>query len=110
MSKYQSISDLAGNKDNLVEIQSNFSQSFSEELEKLKTQAIEAAGVNSGNLMETFKQMSEELRRQGEANRQMFESMLRGDDKEATVKLLSDLVREQRTANDISQKILKTNF
>lgn len=110
MSKLNFLTDLVGGKSNLAEIQNNIGQGFDAELEKIKSQVLESTNANNAVMAEMVKQMSDELRKQGEANRQIFENMLRGDDDTVTIKLLNDLVREQKTANDISQKILKTSY
>lgn len=94
MSKYQAIMDMLGNKNGLEDVATNISQTFAKELENIKNNAISAAGPNADAMLQAFKDMTEELRRQGDANKSLFESML----------------REQEESNDISSKILQASM
>jgi hypothetical protein len=70
---------------------SNVSPEFNKELENIKSQAMASAGPGGEAMLAAFNQMTAELRAQAEANRSLFEAMLRG----------------QATGNDIQSKLLK---
>ena len=68
----------------------NISPDSAQSMEDIKSRAVASAGADAGAMLTAFKQMSDDLRAQGEANRSLFESMLRA----------------QTTSNDIQNKML----
>lgn len=89
MSKYQFVMDQV--KDRLGA--TNASPDFTQEAEAMKNRAMAAGGADAAAMLSAFRQMGEELRRQGEANLGMLENMLRA----------------QETSNSINQKILQVS-
>lgn len=87
MSKYNFLAEMLGDKF----AENNTSDGAAKELEDIKSRAMASAGPGAEAMLAAFTQMSAELRAQGEANRSLFEAMLRG----------------QTTSNDIQGKILK---
>ena len=87
MSKYNSLTEMLTDKF----AENNVSASAKQELEDLKSRAMASAGPGAEAMLTAFNQMGAELRAQGEANRSLFESMLRA----------------QNNSNDIQSKMLR---
>jgi hypothetical protein len=85
MSKSNLLLDQAKNK--LAE--TTVSSDAKQNIDDIKSRAVTSVG-NAAEMLEVFKQMSDDLKAQGEANRSLFEAMLRG----------------QSTSNDIQSKML----
>jgi hypothetical protein len=87
MSKFKFLTEMLTDKFT----ENNTSASAKQELEDIKSRAMTGAGPGAEAMLTAFNQMGAELRAQGEANRSLFEAMLRG----------------QSTSNDIQNKMLR---
>ena len=87
MSKYNLITEMLTDKF----AENNVSASAKQELEDIKSRAMSGTGTNGDAMLTAFNQLGAELKAQGEANRSLFEAMLRG----------------QTTSNDIQNKMLR---
>ena len=87
MSKYNLLTKMLTDKFT----ENNTSASAKQELEDIKSRAMTGAGPGAEAMLTAFNQLGAELKAQGEANRSLFEAMLRG----------------QTTSNDIQNKMLR---
>lgn len=95
-----------------VEIRgSGFNESINQdalaEMDRFKQEAMEKNTSQIAEITGAVINMVDEVRKQGDATRVLFESILRGDNDKVTHRLLENLVDQQRQTNDLSTKMLR---
>ena len=100
------IQTLGGSSGNLTNAVTAIGRDFATEIHTMRQRADEISGPNSAEMLSIFKDIREELRRQGDATKSIFDRYLNGEIDLRQLTALTDLVKEQRTANDLTSKLL----